>query len=439
MHNRREFIKQSALAGAGIFLAPSLFGRTISQSEKVVIGVVGTNSRGLYLATLLAKLPDVEIGYICDVDANVLSKTISSIEKQTGKKPKGYSDVRKLLEEKDLDAVVIATPDHWHAPATLMALKAGKHIYVEKPCSHNPTEGEILVAAASKYNKLVQMGNQRRSFPRMNEAVAALQSGVIGRVYFAKGWYANARKSIGVGKVAPVPAHLDYELWQGPAPRMPYKDNLIHYNWHWHWHWGTGEALNNGTHELDLMRWGMGVDYPTKVVSAGGRFAFKDDWETPDTQTITYEFANNTAITWEGRSCNDYSELQSGRGVIFYGEKGTMVIPGGDDYKVYELGGKLIQEVKTTIQQVDATNTKGMGEKLDSMHLLNFVETVRGKTKLNAPISEGHKSTLLPQLGNIAFRSGHTIYCDAQGRIKNDKEADALWSREYEKGWEMKL
>jgi predicted dehydrogenase len=187
------------------------------------------------------------------------------------------------------------------------------------------------------------------------------------------------------------------------------------------------------------MRWGLGVDYPTKIVSAGGRFAFKDDWETPDTQTITYEFANNTAITWEGRSCNDYDEMHSGRGVIFYGEKGTMVIPGGDDYKVYELGGKLIQDVKTTIQQADATNTMGMGEKLDSLHLLNFVETVRGKTKLNSPISEGHKSTLLPQLGNIAFRSGHTINCDAQGRIKNDKEANALWSREYERGWEMKL
>lgn len=439
MRNRRDFIKQSVLAGAGVFLTPSMFGRTISQNEKVLIGMVGTNSRGHYLATMLAQLPDVEIGYICDVDANVVSKTIGAIEKQTGKKPKGFKDVRKLLEEKDLDAIVVATPDHWHAPATLMALKAGKHVYVEKPCSHNPAEGEILVAAASKYNKLVQMGNQRRSFPRMIEAVAALQNGIIGRTYFAKGWYANARKSIGVGKVVPVPAHLDYELWQGPAPRKPYRDNLIHYNWHWFWNWGTGEALNNGTHELDLMRWGLGVDYPAKVVSAGGRFAFKDDWETPDTQTITYEFANNTAITWEGRSCNDYDEMRSGRGVIFYGEKGTMVIPGGDDYKVYELGGKLIQDVKTTLQQADATNTMGMGEKLDSMHLLNFVDAVRGKTKLNAPISEGHKSTLMPQLGNIAFRSGHSIYCGEQGRIKNDKDANAFWSREYEPGWEMKL
>jgi len=439
MYNRRDFIRQSALAGAGILLSPSVFSIGRSQSEKVIIGVVGTNSRGNYLARMFAQLPNVEVGYICDVDVNVLNKTVAEIEKLTGKKPKGEKDVRKLLEVKDLDAVVIAAPDHWHAPATLMALKAGKHVYVEKPCSHNPAEGEMLAAAASKYNKLVQMGNQRRSFPKMIEAVQALREGIIGRVYFAKGWYANARKPIGVGKVTPVPAHFDYELWQGPAPRKPYKDNLIHYNWHWFWNWGTGEALNNGTHEIDLMRWGLGVEYPTKVVSGGGRFAYKDDWETPDTQTITYEFPNNTAISWEGRSCNDYDEVKSGRGVIFYGEKGTMVIPGGDDYKVYELGSKLIKEVKTDIQQADATNTMGMGEKLDSLHLQNFVDSIRGKAKLNSPIVEGHKSTLLPQLGNIAYRSGSTIYCDSYGHIKDNEVANALWSREYEKGWEMKL
>ncbi len=439
MYNRRDFIKQSALAGAGVLLTPSVFSLGKVQSDKVVIGVVGTNSRGHYLARMFAQLPNVEVGYVCDVDANAQDKTILEIEKLTGKKPKGQKDVRKLLEEKELDAIVIAAPDHWHAPATLMALKAGKHVYVEKPCSHNPAEGEILVAAAAKYNKLVQMGNQRRSFPRMIEAVQALREGIIGRVYFAKGWYANARKPIGVGKVVAVPTHLDYELWQGPAPRRTYKDNLIHYNWHWFWNWGTGEALNNGTHEIDLMRWGLGVESPTKVVSAGGRFAFKDDWETPDTQIITYEFANNTAMTWEGKSCNDYDEVRSGRGVIFYGEKGTMVIPGGDDYKVYELGSKLSKEAKTNIQQADATNTMGMGEKLDSLHLQNFVDTIRGKAKLNSPISEGHKSTLLPQLGNIAYRSGQTIYCDASGRIKDNKAATKLWGREYEKGWEMKL
>jgi predicted dehydrogenase len=440
MTTRRDFVKQSALAGAGIFLSSPLLSFNGSQNEKVVIGVVGTNSRGFFLTRMFAQLPGVEVGFICDVDENVLNKTIAEVEKMTGKRPKGFKDIRKLLDIKELDAIAIAAPDHWHAPATLMALKAGKHVYVEKPCSHNPAEGEILVAASEKYNRLVQMGNQRRSFPRMIEAMQELKEGAIGRVYFAKGWYSNARKTIGTGKAASVPAHLDYELWQGPAPRKPYKDNLIHYNWHWFWNWGTGEALNNGTHEIDMMRWGLGVEYPTKVVSAGGRFAFKDDWETPDTQTITYEFPNNTAMLWEGRSCNDYDEVRSGRGVIFYGEKGTMVIPGGDDYKIYEMGNKLVRDVKTTLQQADATNTMGMGEKLDSLHLINFIEAIRGKERLNGPISIGHKSTLLPQLGNIAYRTGNTLYCDpATGKIKDNKAAQALWSREYEKGWEMKL
>jgi predicted dehydrogenase len=440
MTNRRTFIKQTSMAGAGIFLAPNVFSYVGSPNEKVVIGMMGTNSRGFFLAKMLAKLPNVEVGYVCDVDEMVVAKTVAMIEKETGKKPQGIKDIRLLLERKDVDAIAIAAPDHWHAPAALLAVKAGKHVYIEKPCSHNPAEGEMLIAAADKYKKLIQMGSQRRSFPKVMEGIQALKEGVIGRVYFAKGWYANGRKPIGIGKVATPPSTLDYELWQGPAPRMVYKDNLIHYNWHWFWNWGTGEALNNGTHEVDVMRWGLGVDYPTKVVSAGGRFAYKDDWETPDTQTITIEFPNNTAMTWEGRSCNDFPVEGTGRGVIFYGEKGTMVIPGGDDYKIFDSGNKLIKDVKTDIQVADATNTMGMGDKLDSIHLLNFVDSVREKSKLNCPITEGHKSTVLPQLGNIAYRVGRTLYCDpANGHIKNDKEAIALWSRQYEKGWEMKL
>ena len=440
MINRRQFVKRSAMAGAALFVAPQVFSFRGSPADQVVVGVMGTNSRGLYLAKMLAQLPNVTVGYICDPDENVVAKTLQELEKSTGKKPKAIRDVRTLLGEKDLDALVVAAPDHWHAPAALMALQAGKHVYVEKPCSHNPAEGEILVEASKKYSRHVQMGNQRRSFPRVMEAMQALHAGVIGRVYFAKGWYANARKSIGTGKLVTPPSHLNFDLWQGPAPRRPFRDNLVHYNWHWFWHWGTGEALNNGTHEIDVMRWGLGADYPTKVVSAGGRFAFADDWETPDTQTITFEFANNTAMLWEGRSCNDFDEMKSGRGVIFYGEKGTMVIPGGDDYKVYELGGKVVRDVKTEIQQADATNTMGMGERLDSLHLQNFADAIRGKSAINAPIAEGHKSTLLPQLGNIAYRTGRVLRCDpATGRILNDTEAMKLWSREYEKGWEMKL
>lgn len=440
MATRRDFIKNTAIVGAGILTVPNFQIFTGSPNEKVVIGSMGSNSRGFFLAKMYAQLPNVEVAYVCDVDSKVVEKTSAEIEKITGKRPKGYTDVRKMLEEKDMDALVIAAPDHWHAPAALMGVKAGKHVYVEKPCSHNPNEGEILVQAAKKYNKLIQMGSQRRSFPKVMQAMKELHEGIIGNVYYAKGWYANARKPIGIGKKVTVPEHLNFELWQGPAPRRDYKDNLVHYNWHWFWNWGTGEALNNGTHELDVIRWGLGVDYPTKVTSIGGRYAYKDDWETPDTQTISYEFGGNKLALWEGRSCNGFNSEGAGRGVIFYGEKGTMSVPGGDDYKVYDLDNKLIKDVKTELQEATRTNTMGMGEKLDSIILENFVESIRGKAQQTAPINEGQKSTLLPQLGNISQRVGRSLICNPlNGHILNDKEAMKLWSREYAKGWEMKL
>ena len=440
MPNRRDFIKQSTLAGATVLSSSNLFAFRGSPNEKVVIASMGSNSRGFFLARMYAQLPNVEVGYVCDVDSRVVAKTVAEIEKMTGKKPKGFTDVRKMLEVKDFDALVIAAPDHWHAPAALMAAKAGKHVYVEKPCAHNPAEGEILVQAAQKYNKLIQMGSQRRAFPKVMQAMKELHEGIIGDVYFAKGWYANNRKPIGIGKKIAVPEYLDFDLWQGPAPRRDYKDNLVHYNWHWHWNWGTGEALNNGTHELDVMRWGLGVDYPTKVSSIGGRYAYKDDWETPDTQTISFEFAGKKLAQWEGRSCNGFNSEGTSRGVIFYGTKGTMTVPGGDDYKVYDLENKLIKDVKTELQEATRTNTMGMGEKLDSIILNNFVESIRGKDNLVAPITEGQKSTLLPQLGNISQRVGRSLNCNPlNGHILKDTDAMNLWHREYQKGWEMKL
>jgi len=401
--------------------------------------MIGTNSRGSFLAKTFAKLPNVEIAYICDPDSKVLERTIGEIEKITGTRPQGFADIRKLLEKKDFDAIVIAAPDHWHTPAAIMGLQAGKHVYVEKPCSHNPREGELLVQASKKYKQLVQMGSQRRTFDNVNKMINQLHTGAIGRVYFARGWYANNRKSIGKGTAVPIPANLDFNLWQGPAPRRDYKSNLVHYNWHWFWHWGTGEALNNGTHELDVIRWGLGVDFPTEVVSSGGRFHWQDDWETPDTQTITYKFPNNTGATWEGRSCNNYNSEGSGRGVVFYGDKGTIVYPGSNSYQLFDYDNKLVEEVKDSTPY-NPSNTVSPTELLDGLHLLNFVEAIRGNQKINAPITEGHKSTLLPQLGNIAFRVGRVLNCDpANGHILHDKEAMNLWGREYEKGWEIKL
>jgi predicted dehydrogenase len=336
-----------------------------------------------------------------------------------------------------VDALVIAAPDHWHAPAALLACKAGKDVYLEKPCSHSPAEGEMLVAAAKQYGRTVQLGTQRRSWPNVVQAIKELKGGVIGRPYFAKGWYTNNRKTIGTGKESPVPEWLDYDLWQGPAPRRPFRDNVVHYNWHWFWHWGTGEALNNGTHMLDLMRWGLGVEYPVRVSSSGGRFHFKDDWETPDTQVITLDFAEDVSMAWEGRSCSGRTIDGTGAGTIFHGEKGSLLID-GNSYVVQDLDEKVVAQVKAP--PIDARNTVNPADTLDGVHVRNFLDAIRGTAALTAQVREGHISTLLCQLGNIAFRTRRTINVDGRtGHVVGDPEAETFWSREYEKGWEMTL
>jgi predicted dehydrogenase len=400
---------------------------------------MGVNSRGLSVGTNFASQKECELMYVCDVDNRAMDKCVNAVEKTQGKKPKAEGDFRKALEDKNLDLLIVTAPDHWHAPAALLAVSAGKHVYLEKPCSHNPNEGEMLVKAAAKHNKLLQMGNQRRSWPNVMAAIAELKAGVIGRPYYAKTWYTNNRESIGVGKATEVPSWLNYELWQGPAPRKAYKDNLIHYNWHWFWHWGTGEALNNGTHMVDLARWGLGVDYPTRVTSAGGRYRYQDDWETPDTQVIDLEFANNTLISWEGRSCNGKNTEGSSVGVIFYGETGSLLIESGNSYKIYDLKSKLVKEVKNDIT-ANALDRTGPGMELDALHIRNFFDAIKRGGTLNSDILSGHQSTLLVQLGNISQRTGRALKIDpSNGRILNDKEAMKLWSREYEKGWEPKI
>ncbi len=267
-----------------------------------------------------------------------------------------------------------------------------------------------------------------------------LKDGVIGRAYFGKGWYANNRESIGTGNESAVPDWLDWDLWQGPAPRRTYKDNLVHYNWHWFWHWGTGEALNNGTHMIDMLRWGLDVDYPVKVSSNGGRYRYQDDWETPDTQVINIDFKEQVSMTWEGRSCNGKSIEGSGAGVIFYGEKGSMLFPGGNNYIIFDLQNNIVKEVKVE-QKMDTGNLVNPFNNLDAIHINNFFDGIRhGNNRLNADIESGHKSTLLVQLGNIAQRVGHSLEINPEtGHILADEEASKYWSRSYETGWEMKL
>jgi predicted dehydrogenase len=266
-----------------------------------------------------------------------------------------------------------------------------------------------------------------------------LKEGIIGRPYFGKGWYSNNRGPIGVGKEEAVPDWLNWELWQGPAPRKSYKDNIVHYNWHWFWHWGTGEALNNGTHMVDLLRWGFDVDFPEKVSSNGGRYRYDDDWQTPDTQVINLDFPEGITMTWEGRSCNGKNVEGSSVGVVFYGEEGSMVISGGNDYKVYDLKNNIVKDVKNE-QEIDPRDAANPSSHLDALHIRNLFANIKNGEPLKSDIDSGHKSTLLVQLGNISQRVGHSLEIDPKnGHILKDKAAQKLWDREYEKGWEMKL
>ncbi|MEO8764331.1 MAG: Gfo/Idh/MocA family oxidoreductase [Ginsengibacter sp.] len=435
---RRKFIERTALATAGVtILNFPIFGRN-APSNKVVLGMMGVNGRGSYLAENFSQLQNVEIAYLCDVEDGAIKKGLDAV-KNAKRQPTVIKDIRKLVEKNDFDALVIAAPDHWHTPAAIMAASHGKHVYVEKPCGHNPYEGELISQALHKYGKHIQMGNQRRSFPTIIEAVRAVREGIIGTPYFGKAWYSNDRKTIGTGKKIPPPVTLDFELWQGPAPRKPYQDNLVHYNWHWFWNWGTGESCNNGTHEVDTCRWFLDVNYPTKVTSAGGRYAFKDDWQTPDTQVASFEFGDKATITWESRSCNTYATEGGGRGFVIYGTNGALSNMGNDDYKIVDSNNKILKEVKSGTT-ADPTNTVSSNGNLDTYHFQNFIDTIRGEGKLNSPVDEVSKSVLLCHLANIAQRTGQALHCDPQnGHILNSPEGVKLWRREYENGWEPKV
>ena len=445
-NTRRTFIKKASSGAFALSLGGMLpafsaksYQNIVGANEKIRVACMGVNSRGLAVGKNFAHQKNCEVLHVCDVDSRAADICIDAIGKIQTAKPKATPDFRNALEDKDLDALIVTAPDHWHAPAAMLACAAGKHVYLEKPCSHNPNEGEMLVKSAEKHKRVLQMGNQRRSWPNVAGAIAELHAGVIGRPYFAKTWYTNNRASIGIGKETAVPEWLNYDLWQGPAPRKAYKDNLIHYNWHWFWHWGTGEALNNGTHMIDLARWGLNVEYPTKVNSTGGRYMYQDDWQTPDTQVINLEFENKSMISWEGRSCNGKSIEANSVGIIFYAEQGSMVIESGNSYKIYDLKNNLVKEVKNNFA-VDARNLSDPSQNLDALHILNFFDGIRLGTRLNSDIVSGHQSTLLVQLGNISQRVGRSLAINpTNGHILNDKAAMKFWSREYEKGWEPKI
>ena len=417
--NRRAFLKSSSL-GAAVALAPWMFNSVSADDtpgRDLAVGIIGTG-RGMAHANAVLNAKGVSINYVCDVDQNRLALAMKTIEGR-GAKPQAITDFRRMLDDPKLDAVFVATCNHWHAPATILACSAGKHVYVEKPGSHNAREGELMVKAARKNRRLVQMGNQRRTWPGIREAMAKLHEGVIGKVHFARCFYESNRTSIGKGQVVSVPENLDYQMWQGPAPDRPYLDNLVHYRWHWRWHWGGGELANNGIHTLDLARWGLGVDAPSKISCVGGRYYFDDDQETPDVGLVTFHFGDK-GCCWDFNSCASRKEEKHSN-VIFYGSEGTLhIVENG--YLVFDQKGDQV--------------AKGSGPGDVQDHIQNFFDAIRDNVPLNSEIEEGQKSTLLCHLGNISYRTGRTINFDPKSRkIVDDIEANSLWSREYRSGW----
>ncbi len=442
MGTRRDFIKKTAIGGTGISLGgvlmPSMINANIlGANEQVNCAVIGVRSRAKAHILAIHANPNARLIYNCDVDDLIIEANNAWCQEKIGYVPKVEKDFRKILEDKDVDAVFIATPEHWHAPMAIMALQAGKHVYVEKPCSHNPHENDLLVAAQKKYNKKVQMGNQQRSAETSKSAIKEIREGIIGEVYKGEAYYSNNRGSIGKGNSIDVPKTLDWDLWQGPAPRENYRDNIHPYNWHWFRNWGTGEVHNNGTHEIDVCRWALGVDLPKTVTSFGGKYTYDDDWEFVDNQQLTFAFDDNKFITWNGHSRGIMKPDRPGRGATIYGSKGSMELS-RNFYKLYDLQGNPIK-FEFERSQSATLDTQGIGA-LDLSHVSNFIDAIRMDVVMNSPIADASISTMLCHLGNMAQDAGQTLEIDTKtGKVLNNDAAMANWKREYEKGWEPKL
>jgi len=436
---RRDFLDTVATATAGLAIASTArsYSRILGANDRLNFAVVGLHGRAYaHLSALKANRPEARIAYVCDVDTNTMKQFAVEADKEMGEPAKMDPDFRNILREKEVDAITIATPDHWHAPMAIAALQAGKHVYVEKPCSHNPAEGALLARAQKKYGKLVQMGTQQRSSPHTIEIVDRIHNGEIGRAYLAKAWYSNVRKSIGTGKEAPVPPQLNWDLWQGPAPRRAYTDNIQPYNWHWFKLYGTAEALNNGTHEVDVCRWALGTDFPERVSAQGGRYHFKDDWQFYDTLVTNFEYSDKM-ISWDCKCCNGMQYYGRDRGSIIVGTNGSVLVDRGG-YEIYDLKGNKTRELKAA-PETSSGDLVGRDSMTDA-HFANFIAGIKRGAALNAPVSTGNVSVTMLQLSNIAWETQRVLTLNtADGAILNDPEATQHWSRTYEKGWEPLL
>ena len=429
------------IKGAGVTLGLGISARSYAQikgaNDRLRVAVVGVNGRGQAHMSAFTKLPNVAVTHLVDVDSQVLAKRAGEFTAKGNPAPETVHDYRRMLESKAIDVVTVATPDHWHAKLAIDAMDAGKHVYLEKPIGMVPAEGEALIAVQQRTKRKLQVGNQQRSSQETRQLADLIRAGELGDIYEAQTWYANNRVSIGRGREVPPPAHLDWDLWQGPRPRGPYRSNLVPYNWHWFWKYGTGETCNNAMHELDVARWLMGLTYP-KTVSARGsrRFYRGDDWEMYDTLALDLVYGDGRTIRWDGSSCNGMERYGRGRGVLFLGTKGSAIVD-RNGFELFDLAGKQTRKVLAAASS-ETTGTVGEGA-LDVYHAGNLVDVIRGRANaLASPIREGHISTTLCHLGNIAYRTGAVLTLDEATGRPSSPEAMKLWSVDYEPGWEVK-
>jgi predicted dehydrogenase len=476
--SRREFTSRLAAAtagavigseflGAGVHAAPNVGPRILGANDRVVIASIGIRGQGNALKRGFAKLKNVEHKTLCDIDANLEASRINDpqLKDVPTFKPGFAQDLRRVLDDKDIDAVVIAIPNHWHALASIWALQAGKHVYVEKPASHTVWEGRKMVEAAGAYAKVVQVGTMNRSRPAVRAAIKFMQDGGIGKVYMARGLCFKPRPPIGKYPDGPLEpgekyaltvdstnyeptydaaylSKVDYDLWLGPAPKRPFNRNHFHYNWHWHWEYGNGDTGNQGPHQFDIARWGLGKqEHPTRVRSAGGYFGPPASQETPDMQTSMFEYADGTILEFatRGEATNDEGGQRIGN--LFYGSKGWMWID-GDGRKWQSYFGPKNEKGPgaDTPAEGGAGSDPLVLTSIEYPHYQNFIDAVRANDPklLTCDILEGHLSATLPHLANASYLAGRSLQFDGKSEtFVNDKEADKLLTREYRKGFEI--
>ena len=419
---RRTFLTRTGLQMAGAAVAVAGSSSTArGANERVNLGVIGL-SRGRSLCEAFAAQDDARLAYVCDTDRNRLQSV-----KERYNVEKAVTDLREILDDKSVDAVAIATPDHWHAPAAILACQAGKHVYVEKPCSHNIREGRLMIEAARRHKRVMQVGTQNRSNEGVREAIGMLREGAIGDVLAAKVINSQRRANIGHKEPSEPPEHVDYDQWVGPAPMVPYQSNRLHYHWHWWYDFGTGDIGNDGVHDLDIGLWGLGVQgHPSHVSGYGSKLFFDDDQQFPDTYSITYEYpgggevGQKRLLVFEQRIWSPYREQGFENGDVYYGTKGMLFVGKHDGYRLFGERNKLVSEKQFSMPPTE--------------HQRNFLDAIKSDAKPNADIEIGHLSATLAHLGNICARVGRSLTFDPKTEQIRDDEANKLTRREYREG-----